>query len=105
LRVKNQKQLFHYQIFLSSQEFIRSNPKQAEQVLATMLKTPSLAGLLSPHFVPNQCPEKYVEMYERILQVPDNQGLSLAFMLLTKVRLGQTQDLGKDGCPTFHIKN
>ncbi|XP_064630038.1 ectopic P granules protein 5 homolog isoform X2 [Lineus longissimus] len=86
------KQFFSACIEILGQEFIRSNPQQAEQVLNTMLRTPSLAGLMSPHFVPNKCPEKYVDMYKKILEVPENQGLSLAFMLLTKFEVEKWLD-------------
>ncbi|CAH1788011.1 unnamed protein product [Owenia fusiformis] len=78
------RQFFSSCIEVLGQEFIRNNPEQSQPLLQAMLKTPSLAGFLSPNFCPNMCPQLFVTMYEDTIHVSSNQGVDLAFMLLTK---------------------
>ena len=71
--------------FFFPQEFIHNNPTQSQPLLQCILKSPSLVGLLAPNFSPNATPELFVNMYEDMIHVPTNQGVDVAFTLLTKV--------------------
>lgn len=46
-----------------------------------------MSGLMSPHFVPINNPHTYVTMYERLVQILQQQNPDLVFMLLTKVSI------------------
>lgn len=67
------------------QEFIEKDPSQTEIVLQFSLNSPAMSGLMSPHFVPINNPHTYVTMYERLVQILQQQNPDLVFMLLTKV--------------------
>nr|KAG5697609.1 hypothetical protein BaRGS_001034 [Batillaria attramentaria] len=57
---------------------------QTPLLLQFCLDNPSLAGMVSPHFVPNNAPENFVSMYEQLITVLQQQDMHLVFMLLTK---------------------
>ncbi|CAG5121709.1 unnamed protein product, partial [Candidula unifasciata] len=71
-------------IDILGQHFVSQNPHQTQHVLQLCLEKPSVAGLISPHFVPNACPQNLVFMYGQLLHVLQNQNMDLVFMLLTK---------------------
>ncbi|BFZ08146.1 hypothetical protein BsWGS_11185 [Bradybaena similaris] len=71
-------------IEILGQQFVSHNPHETQHVLQLCLDKPSVAGLISPHFVPNACPQNLVFMYGQLLHVLQNQNMDLVFMLLTK---------------------
>ena len=67
------------------QEFVSRSPSQTPLLLQFLLDNPVLAGLVAPHFVPNNTPQTFLSMYEQLITALQQQNLSLVFMLLTKV--------------------
>ncbi|XP_021361330.1 ectopic P granules protein 5 homolog [Mizuhopecten yessoensis] len=78
------KQFFSSCMDLLGKEFIQQNPSQTEFVLQFSLDNPTLAGHMSPHFIPLNSAQLYVAMYERLVQVLQQQAPHLVFTLLTK---------------------
>lgn len=78
------KQFFASCVEILGQEFVSRVPEQTPLLLQFCLDNPSLAGMVSPHFVPNNAPLNFVSMYEQLITVLQQQDLSLVFMLLTK---------------------
>ncbi|XP_059161411.1 ectopic P granules protein 5 homolog [Physella acuta] len=76
-------------IEILGQEFVSRDKSQTSTVLQLCLDKPSISGLVSPHFVPNSCPEKLVIMYGQLLNVLQSQNMELGFMLLTKFNIQQ----------------
>ena len=71
------------------QEFIEKDAAQTEIVLQYSFNSPTMAGLMSQHFVPINNPYSYLTMYERLVQILQQQNPDLVFMLLTKVSDGE----------------
>ncbi|XP_013408243.1 ectopic P granules protein 5 homolog isoform X1 [Lingula anatina] len=83
------RQFFSSCIEILGQEFISPNPKESLPLLETILKSPSLGGLLAPHFFPNACPDTFVRMYEQVIDASQRHGCDVTFMLLTKFDVPQ----------------
>ncbi|XP_064604344.1 ectopic P granules protein 5 homolog [Liolophura sinensis] len=78
------RQFFSSCIEVLGQEFIRYNHDQVYTLLEFALSNPTLAGLLSPHFLPNHSPQYFVNMYEQVSKVPLDQQHEMAFTFLSK---------------------
>ncbi|CAL1544233.1 unnamed protein product, partial [Lymnaea stagnalis] len=76
-------------IEILGQHFISQDATQTNLALQLCLDKPSVAGLVSPHFVPNSCPDSLVGMYGQLLQVLQSQNLDLVFTLLSKFNISQ----------------
>ncbi|XP_055999889.1 ectopic P granules protein 5 homolog isoform X2 [Ostrea edulis] len=83
------RQFYTCCIDLLGKEFIEKDPSQTEIVLQFSLNSPAMSGLMSPHFVPINNPHTYVTMYERLVQILQQQNPDLVFMLLTKFEIAQ----------------
>ncbi|KAJ8302196.1 hypothetical protein KUTeg_021183 [Tegillarca granosa] len=81
------KQFFSSCIDLLGKEFIQKDASKTEHILQLSLDCPNMAGHLSPHFVPINCPHLYISMYERLVQILQAQNPNLVFMLLTKFEI------------------
>jgi hypothetical protein len=71
--------------FFLLQEFVSQTPSQTQLVLQFSLDHPRLAGMVAPHFAPNNAPHAFVSMYEQLITVLQQQNMNLVFMLLSKV--------------------
>ncbi|XP_069141683.1 ectopic P granules protein 5 homolog isoform X3 [Argopecten irradians] len=78
------RQFFSSCMDLLGMEFIQQDPSQTEFVLQFSLDNPTMAGHLSPHFLPLNTAHRYVAMYERLVKVLQQQSPHLVFTLLTK---------------------
>ncbi|XP_061187011.1 ectopic P granules protein 5 homolog [Saccostrea echinata] len=83
------RQFYTACIDMLGKEFIEKDPSQTEIVLQFSLNSPAMSGLMSPHFVPINNPHTYVTMYERLVQILQQQNPDLVFMLLTKFEIAQ----------------
>ncbi|XP_055883015.1 ectopic P granules protein 5 homolog isoform X1 [Biomphalaria glabrata] len=83
------RQFFASCIEVLGREFISRDQNQTHIVLQLCLEKPSVSGLVSPHFIPNNCPESLLDMYQQLLQVLQSQNLDLVFALLTKFNIQQ----------------
>ncbi|XP_060080983.1 ectopic P granules protein 5 homolog [Ylistrum balloti] len=78
------RQFFSSCMDLLGKEFIQQNASQTEFVLQFSLDNPTMAGHMSPHFIPLNSAHRYVTMYERLVQVLQQKAPHLVFTLLTK---------------------
>ncbi|XP_041348486.1 ectopic P granules protein 5 homolog isoform X2 [Gigantopelta aegis] len=78
------KQFFISCTEILGKEFVSRDPLQTCMVLQMCLDQPSLSGLISPHFVPANSPQHFIDMYEQLIHVLQQQNMDLVFMLLTK---------------------
>lgn len=77
------RQFFASCLDILGQEFIQQIPAQCPVLLNFVLDHPDLAGLMSPHFLPNQNPSCFLAMYEKLIVLRSCQ-IDMAFMLLSK---------------------
>ncbi|XP_070191920.1 ectopic P granules protein 5 homolog [Littorina saxatilis] len=78
------KQFFASCVEILGQEFVSRSPSQTPLLMQFSLDNPTLAGMVAPHFTPNNSPQNFVTMYEQLIGVLQQQNLNLVFMLLTK---------------------
>lgn len=77
------RQFFASCLDILGQEFLQQIPAQCPVLLNFVLDHPDLAGLMSPHFLPNQNPLCFLAMYEKLIVLRSCQ-IDMAFMLLSK---------------------
>ncbi|GAB1606783.1 ectopic P granules protein 5 homolog, partial [Argonauta hians] len=77
------RQFFASCLDILGQEFVQEIPDQSPVLLNFVLDHPDLAGLMSPHFLPNLNPGCFLAMYEKLIVLRSCQ-IDMAFMLLSK---------------------
>ncbi|XP_014790390.1 ectopic P granules protein 5 homolog [Octopus bimaculoides] len=77
------RQFFASCLDILGQEFVQKMPDQSPVLLNFVLDHPDLAGLMSPHFLPNLNPGCFLAMYEKLIVLRSCQ-IDMAFMLLSK---------------------
>ncbi|GFO21233.1 ectopic p granules protein 5 homolog [Plakobranchus ocellatus] len=79
------KQFFTSCIEVLGQHFVSHDPDQVSSVLQLCLDRPHVAGLASPHFVPNICSNRcLLDMYGQLVHVLRPNTVDLVVMLLSK---------------------
>uniref|UniRef100_A0A4W3HVB5 Ectopic P-granules autophagy protein 5 homolog (C. elegans) n=1 Tax=Callorhinchus milii TaxID=7868 RepID=A0A4W3HVB5_CALMI len=81
------RQFFTSCIEILGQIFISSSKTESKTVLKTILQNRRLCNLLSPYFTPNISPDKFVNLYEKVVSALHTNKGDVIFMLLTKFDL------------------